>query len=107
MRVNGGFPYITVNDADYMKNGELYLNHCYENMELDVKYLEKVLPHVYHLWGRPVHMETKIEQKPVLFTFDGKTVHESTFKIKRQQKAHSWRAFCCLFSWTILQRNIH
>ncbi|ANX11000.1 stage V sporulation protein R [Fictibacillus arsenicus] len=75
MRVNGGFPYITVNDADYMKNGELYLNHSYEDMELDVKYLEKVLPHLHHLWGRPVHMETKIEQKPVLFTFDGKTVH--------------------------------
>jgi stage V sporulation protein R len=75
MRVNGGFPYITVNDADYMKNGELYLVHSYEDMELDVKYLEKVLPHVYHLWGRPVHMETKIEQKPVLFTYDGKTVH--------------------------------
>ncbi|WNB91542.1 SpoVR family protein [Bacillus sp. NEB1478] len=75
MRVNGGFPYITVNDGDYMKNGELYLNHSYEDMELDVKYLEKVLPHVHHLWGRPVHMETMIEQKPVLFTFDGKTVH--------------------------------
>jgi stage V sporulation protein R len=23
MRVNGGFPYITVNDGDYLKNGEL------------------------------------------------------------------------------------
>ncbi|PJN91975.1 SpoVR family protein, partial [Bacillus sp. mrc49] len=23
MRVNGGFPYITVNDGDYMRNGEL------------------------------------------------------------------------------------
>jgi spore cortex formation protein SpoVR/YcgB (stage V sporulation) len=34
MRVNGGFPYITVNDADYMKNGELYLNHSYEDMDL-------------------------------------------------------------------------
>lgn len=75
MRVNGGFPYITVNDADYMKNGELYLNHSFEDMELDVKYLEKVLPHLHYLWGRPVHMETRIEQKPVLFTYDGKTVH--------------------------------
>ena len=25
MRVNGGFPYITVNDGDYLRNGELYL----------------------------------------------------------------------------------
>ncbi|MCK6255811.1 SpoVR family protein [Fictibacillus sp. KIGAM418] len=75
MRVNGGFPYITVNDGDYLKNGELYLKHWFEGIELDVKYLEKVLPYVNQLWGRPVHMETKIEEKPVLFTYDGKSVH--------------------------------
>ena len=52
MRVNGGFLYITVNDGDYLRNGELYLKHWYEGIELDVKYLEKVLPYVYQLWGR-------------------------------------------------------
>lgn len=41
MRVNGGFPYITVNDGDFMRNGELYLKHWYEDIELDLKYLEK------------------------------------------------------------------
>ena len=33
-RVNGGFPYITVNDGDYLKNGELYMKHWYEGIEL-------------------------------------------------------------------------
>lgn len=75
MRVNGGFPYITVNDGDYMRNGELYLKHWYEGIELDIKYLEKVLPYIYQLWGRTVHMETMMENKLVLFTYDGKTVH--------------------------------
>lgn len=75
MRVNGGFPYITVNDGDYLKNGELYLKHWFEGIELDVKYLEKVMPYVNQLWGRPVHMETKVEDKPVLFTYDGKSMH--------------------------------
>lgn len=75
MRVNGGFPYLTVNDGDYLKNGELYIKHSYEDIELDVKYLEKVLPYINQLWGRPVHMETKIEEKPVLFTYDGKSMH--------------------------------
>ncbi len=56
MRVNGEFPYITVNDGDYLKNGELYLKHWFEDIELDVKYLEKVLPHLYYLWGRTVHI---------------------------------------------------
>ncbi|MFC3883872.1 stage V sporulation protein R, partial [Bacillus songklensis] len=54
MRVNGGFPYITVNDGDYLKNGELYLKHWYEDIELDVKYQEKVMPYVYQLWGMRV-----------------------------------------------------
>ncbi|NSL51967.1 SpoVR family protein [Calidifontibacillus erzurumensis] len=75
MRVNGGFPYVTVNDGDYLKNGELYLKHWYEGIELDIKYLEKVLPYIYQLWGRPVHMETVVENKPILFSYDGKTVH--------------------------------
>ncbi|WP_044893249.1 SpoVR family protein [Bacillus alveayuensis] len=75
MRVNGGFPYITVNDGDYLRNGELYLKHWYEGIELDIKYLEKVLPYIYQLWGRHVHMETVIENKPVVYSYDGKTVH--------------------------------
>ena len=75
MRVNGGFPYITVNDGDYLRNGELYLKHWFEGIELDIKYLEKVLPYVHQLWGRPVHMESIIEDRQMLFSYDGKGVH--------------------------------
>lgn len=74
MRVNGGFPYITVNDGDYMKNGELYLKHWYEGIELDLKYLEKVIPYIYQLWGRPVHMESVVENRPMMFTYDGRNI---------------------------------
>ncbi len=74
MRVNGGFPYITVNDGDYLKNGELYLKHWYEDVELDIKYLEKVLPYVHHLWGRTCHIETIVEGRNMLFTYDGRKV---------------------------------
>lgn len=75
MRVNGGFPYITVNDGDYLKNGELYLKHGFEGIELDLKYLEKVLPYIHQLWGRNVHMETVVEEKNILYTYDGKALH--------------------------------
>jgi stage V sporulation protein R len=74
-RVNGGFPYITVDNGDYLKNGELYLKHHYEGIELDVRYLEKVLPYVHQIWGRTTHLETVVEEKQVLFTYDGKSVH--------------------------------
>ncbi|MDF2607993.1 MAG: hypothetical protein K0S34_2189 [Bacillales bacterium] len=74
MRVNGGFPYILVEDGDYLKNGELYLKHYYEGIELDVKYLEKVIPNIHQLWGRAVSLETTVENRQVLFTYDGKNV---------------------------------
>ncbi|WP_369824895.1 SpoVR family protein [Sporosarcina sp. P13] len=74
MRVNGGFPYIVVEDGDYMRNGELYLVHRYEDTELDLPYLEHVLPHIHHLWGRIVHIETVLENKALVFSYDGHKV---------------------------------
>ncbi|SDK49219.1 SpoVR family protein [Sediminibacillus albus] len=76
MRVNGGFPYITVQNGDYLKNGELYLKHHYEGVELDLSYLEKTLPYIYQLWGRNVHMETVVEAKGALFSYEGNKVYK-------------------------------
>lgn len=74
MRVNGGFPYITIVDGDYNRNGELYLMHGYEGIELDLPYLEHVLPYIYELWGRPVHIETVAEERDVRFSYSGEEV---------------------------------
>lgn len=74
MRVNGGFPHITVEDGDYLRNGELYLKHGYEGIELDLHYLENVLPYIYQLWGRTVHMDTVVDGQQTLFSYDGKRV---------------------------------
>ncbi|MGB8956348.1 MAG: SpoVR family protein [Tumebacillaceae bacterium] len=74
-KVNGGYPVLLVQDGDYLRNGELYLKHQYEGTELDVKYLEKTLPHVHFLWGRTVHLETVLDGRLVVFTFDGKKNH--------------------------------
>jgi stage V sporulation protein R len=74
-RINGGFPYLTVENGNYLNLGELYLKHSYEGMELDLKYIEKTLPYVFQLWGKSVHLETVVEEKPVVFTYDGKKHH--------------------------------
>jgi len=73
-RVNGGSPYLVVQDGDYERNGELFIVHRYEGIELDLKYLERTLPHIYTLWGRTVHLQTVLEDKKALFSFDGKKV---------------------------------
>lgn len=77
-RVNGGFPYLLVTDGDYLRNGELFIKHQYEGIELDLKYLERTIPYVYQLWGKTLHLETVIEDKKVLFTYDGKK-HQRKF----------------------------
>lgn len=71
---NGGFPYIYAVDHDYQKRGELYLLHGYEGVELDTHHLTRTLPHVYHIWGRPVHLETVEAGRPVRYTYDGEDV---------------------------------
>lgn len=71
-RVNGGIPVLTVEDGDHNRNGELFLRHAYEGMELDLKHLERTLPYVYQLWGRNCHLQTVVEGRDVVFTCDGK-----------------------------------
>ena len=43
-----------------------------ELIKLNPKYLEYVLPYIYQLWGRSVHLETYVEGKPMVYSYDGK-----------------------------------
>lgn len=71
-KVNGGFPYLEVADGDWQRNGELFIAHRFEGVELDLKYVERTLPYLVSLWGKPVHLETVVDDKKVLFSCDGK-----------------------------------
>lgn len=68
---NFGNPYIVVDDGDYRRSRELYLKHVYEGQEIDIDYAEKTLHYVHYLWRRPVHLETVLNGKPILLTYDG------------------------------------
>jgi stage V sporulation protein R len=73
---NFGFPYIEVADGDYNNNRELYLRHAFEGAELDGRYARKALEHVYTLWGRPVHLETFVDDERVRLHYDGQEHEE-------------------------------
>ena len=72
--VNGGYPYLVVEDGNYRCQGELYLRHIYEGVELDLYHLERALGHVYRLWKRPVHLETVLDGRRVVFCHNGERV---------------------------------
>jgi stage V sporulation protein R len=72
---NFGFPYIDVVDGDYDRNRELYLMHRYEGVEIDMKYARKTLEYVHKLWGRDVHLETVVDEEPLVMHYNG-TEHD-------------------------------
>ena len=75
---NFGYPYLVIEDADYHRNSELYIKHHFEGQELDLVYGEKTLQYVYLNGGRPVHLETLFEERPVRMSYDGED-HDSNF----------------------------
>lgn len=68
---NRGKPMIAVVDGNYKNRGELYLQHTYSGVELQFEYARDTLENLQRLWGRPVHLETKLEDHPVVLSFDG------------------------------------
>jgi len=68
---NHGRPFIYVQDANYRNRGELYLLHQYQGIELKQDYAQDSLRNLHKLWARPVHIETVIDDKPSIISFDG------------------------------------
>ena len=72
---NRGQPIISVVDGNYKNRGELYLEHTYSGVELQMEYARDTLENLYRLWDRPVHLQTALEDLHVVLSYDG-TEHE-------------------------------
>jgi stage V sporulation protein R len=70
-RINGGFPVLYVTDGDVGRMGGLCITHAYDGQELDVRYIERTLPRVYRLWGRPVTLRTVVDGRTAEFRCEG------------------------------------
>ncbi len=68
---NFGQPTIEVVDANFLNRGELVLAHRYEGVPLKVDQALETLENVQHIWKRPVHIETWLDDEPVLMSYDG------------------------------------
>ncbi|MEM7313941.1 MAG: SpoVR family protein [Planctomycetota bacterium] len=74
---NRGQPIIRVRDGNYKNRGELFLEHEYYGPEIKMTTARDTLKNLYVLWNRPVHLETVIDSKVCILSFDGKD-HELT-----------------------------
>jgi stage V sporulation protein R len=68
---NFGKPWIYVVDGNYRNRGELLLMHQFNGVELRMDHASDTLANLQFIWGRPVHLQTLVDNKPTMLSFDG------------------------------------
>ena len=68
---NFGQPIIRVKDGNYRNRSELYLSHDHFGVDLKLDHAQDTLRHLHRLWSRPVHIETAVDGRTTLLSFDG------------------------------------
>jgi len=66
-----GQPFITVRDGNYRNRGELFLEHEFNGVELQMAYARDTLVNLQRLWGRPVHIESVLDGNKTILSYDG------------------------------------
>ncbi len=68
---NMGQPFIYVADGNYCNRHELYLAHQHNGLDIEVKYAIETLKNIWRIWQRPVHLQARIDDDMILFSYDG------------------------------------
>ena len=68
---NRGQPLIAIVDGNHKNRGELYLEHTFSGIELQLEHARDTLQNLYRLWNRPVHLATILEDTQSVLSFDG------------------------------------
>ena len=75
---NMGQPFIYVVDGNYCNRGELYLAHKHNGLDIEIKFAVETLKNIHKIWQRPVHLQAKIDDDMVLFSFSGDQAKQQT-----------------------------
>jgi stage V sporulation protein R len=68
---NFGKPWIYAVDGNYHNRGELLLRHDFNGVELRMDRAADTLANIHFIWSRPVHLQTVVDNKPTLLSYDG------------------------------------
>lgn len=86
---NMGQPFIYVLDGNYANRGELYLAHKHNGLDIEIKTAMETLKNVQRIWQRPVHLQAKIDDDMMLFTYDGVQPKQQTIRDELPKPAHA------------------
>ena len=87
---NHGQPYIFVTDGNYRNRGELYLTHRHAGADIDIKYAVETLKNIQRVWKRPVHLNVRIDDEPILFSYDGEQSTQQHIDERVDAPAHEF-----------------
>ena len=79
---NAGQPFIYVTESNHANRGELYLRHRYEGVELKLDHARDTVRNIQQIWNRPVHIESVLNGKGRLISYDGKEHHEQEVTVE-------------------------
>jgi stage V sporulation protein R len=68
---NFGKPWIYVVDGNFRNRGELLLLHKFNGVELRLDQAADTLANIQYIWGRPVNLQTTVDGKPTMLSYDG------------------------------------
>ncbi len=86
---NMGRPFIYVVDGNYCNRGELYLAQKHSGMDIEIKFAVETLKNVWKVWQRPVHLQAKIDDDMMLFSFNGDQPKQQTIHDELPKPAHA------------------
>ena len=85
---NMGQPFIYVVDGNYCNRGELYLAHKHNGLDIEIKFAVETLKNLHKIWQRPVHLQAKIDDDMILFTYGGDQPKQQTIHDDLPKQAH-------------------
>ena len=68
---NFGKPFIYVVNGNHRNRGELLLKHHHNGIDLRMNEAKDTLANVQFIWSRPVHLETIVDGKQTVLSYDG------------------------------------
>lgn len=82
LKISPGTPIISVLKGNHNNQGELYLYHHFNEMQmpLDEEYRQRTMEHIFELWGRTIWLEsqekTRSGFRSIVYSFNGKEHRE-------------------------------
>ena len=76
-------------DGNYRNRGELLLRHEHNGIDLRMDHAADTLANLQFIWSRPVHLQTVVDDKPLLLSFDGTEHSKKTLGEADDFRKHS------------------